>query len=60
VSDGAALATATATVTVNPQPDSGGGCGCSAYGSNPAGLVPFLLGLAFLRRRRARPEVTRG
>jgi uncharacterized protein (TIGR03382 family) len=58
VSDGAALSTATVTVTVNPQPDSGGGgggCGCSAYGSNPAGLVPFLLGLAFLRRRRARP-----
>jgi MYXO-CTERM domain-containing protein len=55
VSDGAAISMATVTITVNPQPESGGGCGCSAYGSNPAGLVPFLFGLAFLRRRRARP-----
>ncbi|MCM2332973.1 MAG: PKD domain-containing protein [Anaeromyxobacteraceae bacterium] len=54
VSDGAAISTASVTVTVRGAADSGG-CGCSANGSNPAGLVPFLFGLAFLRRRRARP-----
>jgi large repetitive protein len=54
VYDGELISTASVTVTVR-SPGSSGGCGCSAYGSNPAGLVPFLLGLAFLRRRRARP-----
>ncbi|MBK9518206.1 MAG: myxosortase-dependent M36 family metallopeptidase [Anaeromyxobacter sp.] len=56
VGDGAALSTASVTVTVNAGSDSGGGgCGCSAGGGNPAALVPFLFGLAFLRRRRVRP-----
>jgi MYXO-CTERM domain-containing protein len=56
VSDGAAVSTATTAVTVNAAPSpGGGGCGCSPAGGNPAGLVPFLFGLAFLRRRRTRP-----
>lgn len=55
VSDGAAISTATVSVTVvGAKAPGGGGCGCSAYGSNPAGLLPFLFGLAFLRRRRGR------
>jgi len=55
VSDGAAMSTATVGVTVlGGQDPGGGGCGCSAYGANPAGLLPFLFGLAFLRRRRVR------
>jgi uncharacterized protein (TIGR03382 family) len=55
VSDGQLFSSATATVNVLKVPSSGG-CGCSAYDSNPASLVPFLFGLAFLRRRRARPS----
>ncbi len=53
VSDGSAISTASVTITVRGAQDSGG-CGCTSQGSNPAGLVPFLFGLAFLRRRRAR------
>lgn len=55
VSDGQAIDTASVEVTVLGG-GGGGGCGCAAGSSNPAGLVPFLLGLALLRRRRARPE----
>lgn len=56
VSDGTATSTASTTVTVEAAPASGGGgCGCSAAGGDPAALVPFLLGLGLLWRRRARP-----
>jgi MYXO-CTERM domain-containing protein len=57
VSDGMAQSTASVTVTVT-QRTSSSGCGCSSNGSNPAGLVPFLIGLAFLRRRRVRPAAS--
>jgi uncharacterized protein (TIGR03382 family) len=58
VSDGTSGSTASVTVTVTAPastPPDPGGCGCSAQGGNPAGLAPFLLGLALLRRRRVGP-----
>jgi large repetitive protein len=55
VSDGAASSTATVVVAVAPPRPGGGGCGCSAGGGDPAALVPLLLGLGLLRRRRFRP-----
>jgi MYXO-CTERM domain-containing protein len=60
VSDGLAQSTASVTVTVSaiPVTTSSSGCGCSSNGSNPAGLVPFLIGLAFLKRRRVRPAAS--
>jgi len=54
VSDGFDFSTAVVTVTVRGAKSSGG-CGCTSSGSNPAALVPFLAGLALLRRRRVRP-----
>jgi MYXO-CTERM domain-containing protein len=56
VGDGAASASASTTVTVEAAPSSGGGggCGCSSGGGDPAALVPFLLGLGLLPRRRRR------
>jgi len=54
VHDGNLISTSTVTVT-SRHVEAAGGCGCSSGGSNPAALVPFLFGLAFLRRRRARP-----
>jgi MYXO-CTERM domain-containing protein len=53
VHDGNLIDTDTVQVT-SRHVGAAGGCGCSSGGSNPAALVPFLFGLAFLRRRRDR------